>query len=110
MPLNELYAIAMLASFFVLLMLGIPVGIGLAVAGFVWGWLGFGPLLFNLLPHRIFGVVTNYTLLAIPLFVFLGVMLEKSRLAKRKICWTWWGAFWAPSLEGSASASSLSAC
>jgi TRAP-type mannitol/chloroaromatic compound transport system permease large subunit len=47
--------------------------------GFVFGWLGFGPLLFNLLPHRIFGVVTNYTLLAIPLFVFMGVMLEKSR-------------------------------
>ncbi|MCS6922458.1 MAG: TRAP transporter large permease subunit [Elioraea sp.] len=82
MPLNEIYALAMLASFFALLMLGIPVGIGLAVAGFVWGWLGFGPLLFNLLPHRIFGVVTNYTLLAIPLFVFMGVMLEKSRLAE----------------------------
>jgi tripartite ATP-independent transporter DctM subunit len=34
------------------------------------------------LPHRIFGVVTNSTLLAIPLFVFMGVMLEKSRLAE----------------------------
>ena len=46
------------------------------------GFIGFGPLLFNLLPHRIFGVVTNTTLLAIPLFVFMGVMLEKSRLAE----------------------------
>jgi tripartite ATP-independent transporter DctM subunit len=82
MPLTEVYALAMLGSFFVLLMLGIPVGLTLAVSGFVWGWLGFGPLLFNLLPHRIFGVVTNYTLLAIPLFVFMGVMLEKSRLAE----------------------------
>ncbi|WP_114377090.1 TRAP transporter large permease [Elioraea thermophila] len=82
MPLNEIYALAMLASFFALLILGIPVGIGLAVAGFVWGWLGFGPLLFNLLPHRIFGVVTNSTLIAISLFVFMGVMLEKSRLAE----------------------------
>jgi tripartite ATP-independent transporter DctM subunit len=72
----------MLVSFFVMLMIGIPVGLTLATAGFVFGYLGFGSLLFNLLPHRIFGVVTNTTLLAIPLFVFMGVMLEKSRLAE----------------------------
>jgi len=82
MPITELYALLMLASFFVLLLAGIPVGLTLAVSGFVWGWLGFGPILFNLLPHRIYGVVTNYTLLAIPLFVFMGVMLEKSRMAE----------------------------
>jgi tripartite ATP-independent transporter DctM subunit len=82
MPFVEVLAILMLVSFFVLLMVGIPVGLTLATAGFVFGYIGFGPLLFNLLPHRIFGVVTNYTLLAIPLFVFMGVMLEKSRLAE----------------------------
>jgi tripartite ATP-independent transporter DctM subunit len=82
MPITEIYALAMLGGFFVLLMAGVPVGLTLAVSGFFWGWLGFGPLLFNLLPHRIFGVVTNYTLLAIPLFVFMGVMLEKSRMAE----------------------------
>src|SRR3546814_11028237 len=48
---------------------------------FFFGYLGFGALLFNLLPARIFGVISNYTLLAIPLFVFMGVMLEKSRIA-----------------------------
>jgi tripartite ATP-independent transporter DctM subunit len=48
----------------------------------VFGYLGFGTLLFNLLPHRIFGVVTNSTLLAIPLFVFMGMMLERSKLAE----------------------------
>src|SRR5688572_14972350 len=78
----ELLAILMLASFFVLLLAGIPVGMTLAISGLVFGYLGFGTLLFNLLPHRIFGVVTNYTLLAIPLFVFMGVMLEKSKLAE----------------------------
>src|SRR3954462_13893262 len=51
-------------------------------AGLVFGYIGFGPLLFNLLPNRIFGVVTNYTLIAMPLFVFMGMMLEKSRLAE----------------------------
>ncbi len=82
MPLTEIYAISMLVAFFALLMIGVPVGLTLAVSGFVFGWLGFGPLLFNLLPHRLFGVITNYSLLAIPLFVFMGVMLEKSRLAE----------------------------
>jgi tripartite ATP-independent transporter DctM subunit len=82
MPVLEILAILMLVAFFVLLLAGIPVGLTLATTGFVFGYLGFGMGLFNLLPHRIFGVVTNYTLLAIPLFVFMGVMLEKSRLAE----------------------------
>ncbi len=78
----EILAILMLASFFVLLLAGIPVGLTLATAGLVFGYIGFGSLLFNLLPSRIFGVVTNSTLLAIPLFVFMGMMLEKSKLAE----------------------------
>jgi tripartite ATP-independent transporter DctM subunit len=78
----EVLATLMLVSFFVMLLAGIPVGLTLATSGFVFGFIGFGPLLFHLLPHRIFGVVTNSTLLAIPLFVFMGVMLEKSRLAE----------------------------
>ncbi len=78
----EVLATLMLVAFFVLLLAGIPVGLTLATTGFVFGYLGFGLDLFNLLPARIFGVVTNYTLLAIPLFVFMGVMLEKSKLAE----------------------------
>jgi tripartite ATP-independent transporter DctM subunit len=78
----ELLAIGMLIGFFVLLLAGIPVALTLAVSGFVFGYLGFGSLLFSLLPHRIFGVVTNTTLVAIPLFVFMGMMLERSRLAE----------------------------
>jgi tripartite ATP-independent transporter DctM subunit len=78
----EVLSSLMLVAFFVLLLAGIPVGLTLAATGFIFGYLGFGMPLFNLLPHRIFGVVTNYTLLAIPLFVFMGVMLEKSKLAE----------------------------
>ena len=81
MPLNEILALSCVASFFVLLALGIPVALTLAISGFFFGWLGFGPLLFNLLPARIYGVTANYTLIAIPLFVFMGMMLEKSRIA-----------------------------
>jgi len=82
---NEWLAIAMIASFFVLTAVGVPVAIGISLVGFVFGFLGFGELLFNLLPARIYGVVTNYTLMAIPLFVFMGVMLERSKIAEQLI-------------------------
>ena len=74
-------AILLLLGFFTLLMIGIPVATSLAVSGFVFGWLGFGDSLFNLLPARFYGVIGGYQWMAIPLFVFMGVMLEKSRLA-----------------------------
>ena len=77
----EWLCIGMLVSFFGLLILGVPVALTLGTVGFVFGFLGFGVSLFNLLPARIYGVVANYQWLAIPLFVFMGVMLEKSRLA-----------------------------
>ena len=82
---NEWLAIAMLASFFGLLIVGVPVAIGIALAGFVFGYIGFGDLLFNLLPARIYGVVTKYEFMAIPLFVFMGVMLERSRVAEQML-------------------------
>nr|MCU0813189.1 TRAP transporter large permease subunit [Burkholderiaceae bacterium] len=82
MSLQEWLALGLLGGFFALLMLGVPVGITLAASGFVFGFLGFGETLFGLLPARIYGVAANYQWLAIPLFVFMGVMLEKSRLAE----------------------------
>lgn len=75
------YAVLMLVGFFVMLMIGIPVAVSIATVGFVFGWLGFGDTLFNLLPARVYGIVGGYQWMAIPLFVFMGVMLEKSRLA-----------------------------
>ena len=82
---SEILAIVMVVSLFVLILGGIPVPFALAVSGVVFGLIGFGTDLFNLIPMRIFGVATNYTMLAIPLFVFMGVLLEKSRLAERML-------------------------
>lgn len=82
MPFTEIMALSMIGAFFILLIAGIPVAICLAVTGFVFGYIGFGPALFGLVPARIFGVVTNYTLLALPLFIFMGIMLEKSKIAE----------------------------
>jgi tripartite ATP-independent transporter DctM subunit len=82
MPVNEILAVCMILAFMLFLIAGMPVGIGIALAGFVFGWLGFGDFLFNLSPARIYGVVTKYEFLAIPLFVYMGVMLEKSKVAE----------------------------
>jgi tripartite ATP-independent transporter DctM subunit len=81
MAYTEILAILCIVSFFGLLAIGVPVALTLAVSGFFWGFIGFGAGLFDLLPARIYGVTANYTLIAIPLFVFMGVMLEKSKIA-----------------------------
>jgi tripartite ATP-independent transporter DctM subunit len=66
----------------VLLMAGFPVTFTLMGTALVFGLLGFGLTFFSLLPLRIWGVMTNITLMAVPLFVFMGVMLERSGLAE----------------------------
>ena len=77
----QTYAVLMLVGFFAMLMIGVPVATSLATVGFIFGYLGFGDALFSLLPARVYGIVAGYQWMAIPLFVFMGVMLEKSRLA-----------------------------
>jgi len=66
----------------ILLMIGFPVTFTLMGTALTFGLIGFGWDFFNLLPLRIWGVMTNVTLLAVPLFVFMGVMLERSGLAE----------------------------
>lgn len=82
---DESLAIAMVVALFGMILGGIPVPFALAASGILFGVAGFGLDLFNLLPLRLFGVATNYSLLAIPLFVFMGVLLEKSRMAERML-------------------------
>ncbi|MDD8022558.1 MAG: TRAP transporter large permease subunit [Paracoccaceae bacterium] len=72
----------MIGAFFLLLLGGVPVAICLGATGLIFGYAGFGPMLFSLLPARIYGVITNYTLLALPLFIFMGIMLERSKIAE----------------------------
>ncbi|MFQ5765043.1 MAG: TRAP transporter large permease subunit [Rhodospirillales bacterium] len=79
---DMIFPVLMGACLFVLLFLGFPVAIALATAGFLFTYIAGEFPLFHLLPIRIFGVVDNQILMAIPLFVFMGVMLERSRLAE----------------------------
>lgn len=72
----------MIAALIVALLCGYPVALTLGGVALLFGYFGFGLEFFNLLPLRIWGVMTNFTLLAVPLFVFMGVTLEKSGLAE----------------------------
>ncbi len=69
-------------TLFVLLLMGYPVAFTLGGVSLIFGVLTFGLDFFHLLPLRIWGIMSNYVLMAVPLFVFMGVMLEKSGLAE----------------------------
>jgi tripartite ATP-independent transporter DctM subunit len=87
MPLPEILAVLMVAAVCVVLFAGYPVALtlgGISLAFAVIAELaGVMQLaLLGALPQRMFGVMTNEVLLAIPLFIFMGVMLERSQIAE----------------------------
>ena len=69
----------MLFSIFV----GFPISFTLIFLGFVFGYLGFGKLVFYLMTLQFSMVMTEQTLAAVPLFIFMGLTLEKSGIAER---------------------------
>lgn len=85
--LAENLAPIMFAALIIVLLLGYPVAFALAFVGFFFGFIGIelGLLpatLFQAIPDRIFGQMSNETLLAIPFFTFMGLILEKSGMAE----------------------------
>ncbi|QTN29694.1 TRAP transporter large permease subunit [Rhodoferax sp. AJA081-3] len=77
----------MFIGLFVLLLTGFPVAFGLAATGLAFGFIGieagiFPAAMFQALPLRIFGIMQNDTLLAIPFFTFMGIILERSGMAE----------------------------
>lgn len=77
----EWIALLMVVLVFVFLIFGFPVAFTLAGVGTITGIFTLGPEFFSFLPPRIMGVMSNYVLLAVPLFIFMGIMLEKSGMA-----------------------------
>ena len=77
----------MFGALVVFMLLGYPVAFALAANGVVFGLIGIElglltPALFQALPERIFGIMANDTLLAIPFFTFMGIVLERSGMAE----------------------------
>ena len=65
-----------------LLLFGFPVAFTFGGAAVVFGLIA-DPSMFNMMPHRIWAVMNNTILMAIPLFIFMGIILQKSKLAER---------------------------
>ena len=79
---HEFMPLIMFSFVFALLLFGYPVAFTIGGVSLIFGLIGFGPGFFNLLPLRIWGRMTAFTLLAVPLFIYMGVMLEKSGIAE----------------------------
>ncbi|HIQ51432.1 MAG TPA: TRAP transporter large permease subunit, partial [Nautiliaceae bacterium] len=72
---------------FILLMLGIPVAFAFGASAIFAALLDpeLGLDVFGLLPYRIYGIMQNFTLMAVPLFIFMGFILEKSKIAENML-------------------------
>ena len=84
----EILAIIYVFSTFILLLTGLPVGFVLSGSALLFSLIGHAFDLFDLsyllaLPNRIFGIMTNQNLLAVPMFIFMGLVLEKTKIAER---------------------------
>src|SRR5690349_24077086 len=77
----------MFGALVIFLLLGYPVAFSLGAIGVLFALLGLrmgllGPELLQALPERVFGIMRNETLLAIPFFTFMGLVLERSGMAE----------------------------
>ncbi len=79
------WIILMFISMIALLFVGFPVAFTLGAVALIFGTTILGIGFFDLLPLQIWGVMTNFTLLAVPLFIFMGIILDKSGLARELI-------------------------
>ena len=75
--------IIMLGLLCVAILIGFPTAFTLMALGFIFGYLGFGDLVYNLLVQRAFAVMTNDVLIAVPLFIFMGYIIERAGTLER---------------------------
>jgi tripartite ATP-independent transporter DctM subunit len=70
----------MLGLLIFLILLGFPIAFTLIAMAFGFGYYAIGPAIFNLLVQRTYGVMSNQVLIAVPLFLFMGYMVERSNI------------------------------
>ncbi len=78
----EALALLLFVLIFILILFGFPVAFTLGGLSIIFGYFTLGIDFFNFLPSRIMGVMQNVVLIAVPLFIYMGIMLEKSGLAE----------------------------
>ncbi len=80
-------ALWMFAAVFIVLLTGFPVAFALSGTALAFATIGmqfdvFDAAFLNAMPNRLFGIMNNQTLMAVPLFIFMGVMLERAKIAE----------------------------
>lgn len=79
----ELIAIVMLGGLILTVLSGYPLALPIGAVALVVGFLAFGDSVFSIIYQQVFSILHNYVLLALPLFIFMGVTLEYSGIAER---------------------------
>ena len=80
---NPELGVLMLGLFVVLIMLGFPIAFTLMALGIFFGYFAMGDLIFPLVVQRTYSVMTNDVLISIPLFVFMGYVIERANIIDR---------------------------
>lgn len=78
---TEIITALMLLSLITCIMLGYPIALAMAGIATLFGLIFIGPNVVNILVLRVFETYSNYTLIAVPLFIFMGIVVQKSGLA-----------------------------
>lgn len=79
----EILGIILIAFMLFALFLGYPISFTLMFLGFVFGYLGFGKVVFYLMTYQFYSVMMEQTLAAVPLFIFMGILMEQAGLMER---------------------------
>lgn len=80
---NEMLGIVMLGIFIVTILLGFPVAFTLIALALGFGYFAIGDIIFTLLVQRTYGVMSNDVLIAVPLFLFMGYLVERANVLER---------------------------
>ena len=80
---NPELGVLMLVLFVVFIMLGFPIAFTLMALGVFFGYLAMGDIVFDLLVQRTYSVMTNDVLISVPLFVFMGYIIERANILDR---------------------------
>ncbi|RJQ52572.1 MAG: TRAP transporter large permease subunit [Desulfobacteraceae bacterium] len=80
---NELFGIFMLAVMLGVIFIGFPISFTLIMVGLVFGYIGLGKMVFDLMVFQTFGMMQEEVLAAVPLFIFMGFITEQAGLMER---------------------------
>lgn len=75
--------IIMFLAALIMLLVGFPVAFTFAGVAIFFGFISEDPSMFGMMPFRIYSTMQNTVLMAIPLFIFMGIMLQKTKLAEQ---------------------------